>query len=200
MVCVVLAGALALLAVDVLRVPGAIAADDSRYAGAPLRQRGLWDSVSFLPWRPAERVLEVGDDLAYRKVIWSVRRVPTAAEIQGPNQPVLEALRGKAVIEVAEQARSENDVRRKAQLLNLNGVFVFQRITTYTAFDKDRLLREAIGSFRNAVRLDPDNADARANLEMAVRAAKGSGLAGEDPDAGGAHGRHSGVGRSGSGY
>ena len=35
LVCVVLAGALALLAVDVLRVPGRIAADDARYAGRP---------------------------------------------------------------------------------------------------------------------------------------------------------------------
>jgi hypothetical protein len=200
LVCVVLAGALAVLAVDVLRVPSRITADDARFAGAPLRQRELWSSVGFLPWRPAERVLGVGDDLAYRKVIWSVRRVPSAAQIQGPNQPFLEALRGKAVVDVAERVQKERDPQRQAQLLNMKGLFVFQRITTYTAFDKERLLREAIGSFRSAVRLDPTNADARANLEMAVRAAKGSGLAGEDPDAGASRGRHSGIGRSGSGY
>jgi hypothetical protein len=199
-VCVVLAGVLVLLAVDVLRVPGRIAAEDSHYAGAPLRQRDLWDNVSFLPWRPAERILDVGDDLAYRKVIWAVRRVPTAAQIQGPNQPVLEARRGQAVIAVAERVPQEKDLRRQAQLLNLNGVFIFQRIATYTAFDHDRLLREAIGNFRSAVRIDPSNADARANLELAVRAAKGTGIPGEDPDAGASHGKHSGIGRSGSGY
>lgn len=199
-VAVVLAAALAALAVDVLRLPGAIAADDARYAGAPMRQRDLWDSASFLPWRPAERILDVGDDLAYRKVIWSVRLVPSAAQVQGPNQPQLEARRGKAVIEVAERANREKERRRQAQLLNINGVFIFQRITTYTAFDHDRLLREAIGNFRSAVRLDPSNADARANLEMAVRAARGTGLPGEDPDAGASRGRLSGLGRSGSGY
>jgi len=198
--CVVLAGALALLAVDALRVPGRIAADDTRYAGAPLRQRDLWSSVSFLPWRPAERILDVGDDLAYRKVIWAVRRVPSAAQIQGPNQPVLEARRGQAVIEVSERANKEHERRRRAQLLNLNGVFIFQRINGYTAFDHDRLLREAIGNFRSAVRVDPSNPDARANLELAVRAAKGTGLPGEDPDAGASRGQKAGQGRSGSGY
>ena len=199
-VCAVLAVALVVLAVDVLRVPGRISADDARYVGAPLRQHRLWNAVDFLPWRPAERVLDIGDDLAYREVIWSVRRAPSASQIQGPNQPFLEALRGKTVAQVAERANAEHDRLRRAQLLNLNGVFIFQRITTYTAFEKNRLLREAIGNFRDAVRLDPANADARANLELALRAAKGTGLAGEDPDAGASRGRKSGVGRSGSGY
>jgi hypothetical protein len=199
-VCVVLAAALILLAVDVLRVPGAIAADDTRYEGAPVRQTKLWDSAGFLPWQPAERLLGVGDDLAYRKVLWAARRVPSPAQIQGPNQPVLEARRGQAVIAVAEQANRQADAKRRSQLLNLNGVFIFQRIATYTEFDHDRLLREAIGNFRSAVRLDPDNADARANLEMAVRAAKGSGLPGEDPDAGASTGKKAGQGRPGSGY
>ena len=199
-VCVVLAAALILLAIDVLRVPGAIAAGDTRYEGAPARQAKLWDSVGFLPGRPAQRLLGIGDDLAYRKVIWAARRVPSPAQIQGPNQPVLEARRGQAIIAVAEQANQQSDAKRRAQLLNLNGVFIFQRVATYTGFDHDRLLREAIGDFRSAVRLDPDNADARANLEMAVRAAKGTGIPGEDPDAGAATGKKAGQGRSGSGY
>jgi hypothetical protein len=133
-------------------------------------------------------------------VIWAVRRVPSPSQIQGPNQPVLEARRGQAVIAVAERAQKEHDRRRRAQLLNLNGVFIFQRINGYTAFDHDRLLREAIGNFRSAVRVDPTNADARANLELAVRAAKGTGLPGEDPDAGASTGQRAGQGRSGSGY
>jgi hypothetical protein len=199
-VSVVVAVALTALAVDVLRVPSAIAADDARYAGAPLRQNGLWDKVSFLPGQPAERILDVGDDLAYRKVLWAVRRVPSTAQVQGPNQPQLEARRGQAVIAVSDRAQKETERRRRAQLLNINGVFIFQRINTYTQFDHDRLLREAIGNFRSAVRLDPSNADARANLELAVRAAKGTGLPGEDPDTGASKGQKAGQGRSGSGY
>lgn len=198
---VVVAAALVLLAVDVLRTPGRIAVDDAGYAGAPLRQEALWGAVDFLPWRPVERLLGIGDDLAYRKTIWLFRRVqPGKVNFSGPDQPLLEALRGKAVLEVADRARQDDDPRRRAQLLNLNGVFTFSRYSQFSAFDKDRLLREAIGAFRNAVRLDPGNADARANLELALRAAKGSGLPGEDPDAGGSRGQRSGVGRSGSGY
>lgn len=198
---VAVAAALAVLAVDVLRTPGRIAVDDAGYSGAPLRQDALWSAVDFLPLKPAERALGIGDDLRYRETIWLFRRVqPGKVTIEGPDQPLLEALRGKAVLEVADRARQENNPRRRAQLLNLNGVFTFSRYSQFSAFDKDRLLREAIGAFRNAVRLDPNNADARANLELALRAAKGSGLPGEDPDAGASRGQRSGVGRSGSGY
>lgn len=198
---VVVAFALTLLAIDVLRAPGRVAADDAGYYGAPLRQDEVWDAVDFLPLKPAERMLGIGDDLGYRKTFWLYRRVqPGKVNIAGPDQPLLEALRGKAVLEVADRARRDNEPRRRAQLLNLNGVFTFSRYSQFSAFEKDRLLREAIGAFRNAVRLDPDNADARANLELALRAAKGSGLSGENPDAGGSRGQRSGVGRSGSGY
>lgn len=195
---VVLAVALTLLAVDVLRTPGQIAAEDVRFHGAPLRQTTPWDAVDFLPGRPAERILGIEDDLRYRRTIWLIRRVNV--RIAGPNQPLLEALLGKAVLQVAEQSRREHEPRRRAQLLNVHGLFTLVRYVQSTAFDKTRLLREAIGAFRNAVRLHPRNADARANLELALRVAKGSGLAGEDPDAGASRGKRSGTGRSGSGY
>lgn len=198
---IVVAGALTLLAVDVLRTPGRIAADDAGFHGAPLRQDELYGNVDFLPWSPAERALGIGDDLAYRKTIWLFRRVqPGKVQITGPNQPLLEALRGKAVLEVADRARQDNDPKRRAQLLNLNGVFTFSRYSQFSAFDRERLLREAVGSFRNAVRLDPANADARANLELALRAAKAARLPGDAPDAGGSRGEGTGIGRSGSGY
>ena len=197
----VAAGALAVLAVDVLRAPGRIAEDDAGFYGAPLRQEALYEAVDFLPGSPAERVLGIRDDIAFRKTIWLFRRIqPGKVDIAGPNQPLLEALRGKAVLEVADLARREHDPRRKAQLLNLTGVFTFARYSTFSSFDRGRLLREALGSFRNAVRLDPANADARANLELVLRAAQGLGLSGEDPDSGGAQGQGSGIGSSGSGY
>jgi hypothetical protein len=189
---------LTLLAIDVLRTPGHIARDDAAFYGAPLRQTAPWGAVDSLPWRPAEHVLGIGDDLRYRKTISLFER--SHVQLAGPNQPLLEALRGKAVLEVADQARFQSDPQRRAQLLNMNGVSTFSRYSTFTSFDKDRLLREAIGDFRNAVRLDPTNADARANLELALRAAKGSGIPGEDPDAGASQGKRSGVGRRGSGY
>jgi len=195
-----LAVGLAVLAVDVLRVPSGIAADDAGYYGAPRRQADPWSGVGFLPGRAAERVLGVEDDLGFRRAVWAIRRAPRPAEIQGPEQPLLEARAGQAVIQVSEQSRREPDPRRRAVLLNFNGVQLFGRYVGATAFDRNRYLREAIGNFRTAVRLDPSFIDARANLEQALRAAKGSGLAGEDPDAGAARGERAGTGRSGTGY
>ena len=195
---VAVAALLALLAVDVLLAPGRIAREDASFYGAPNRQTAPWDSIDLLPWKPAEHVLGLGDDLRYRQTISLFER--SHVVLAGPNQPLLEALRGKAVLEVADQARFQSDPRRKAQLLNINGASTFSRYSAFSAFDKERLLREALGDFRNAVRLDPTNADARANLELALRAAKGSGIPGEDPDAGASRGNRSGVGRRGSGY
>ena len=194
---VLLAAGLALLAVDVLRVSGAIAADDAGYFGAPRRQVDPWSSVGLGPTRA---LLGIEDDLGFRKAVWAIRRAPRPAEIQGPDQPVLEARAGQAVIVVSEQSRRESDPKRRAVLLNFNGVQLFGHYVGASAFDRVRFLREAIGNFRNAVRLDPTFLDARANLESALRAAKGSGLAGEDPDAGAARGERSGTGRSGTGY
>lgn len=199
-VAVLLAAGLALLAVDVLRVPGAIAADDARFYGAPRRQADPWSGLGFLPGRPAERVLGIEDDLGFRQAVWAIRRAPRPAEISGPDQPVLEARAGQAVIRVSEQSRREPDPKRRAVLLNFNGVQLFGRYVSATAFDRERYLREAIGNFRNAVRLDPTLLDARVNLELALRAAKGSGLVGEDPDAGASRGERAGTGRSGTGY
>ncbi|MEX2210671.1 MAG: hypothetical protein WD689_02770 [Gaiellaceae bacterium] len=197
----VAAVALGVLAVDVLRAPGQISAEDARFHGAPTRLTSPWGAVDFLPGRPAERLLDVGDDLDFRRATWLFRRVqPGKVQIAGDEQPLLEALRGKAIVEIAERSRRESDPRRRAQLLNLNGVFAMSRYLVFSAFDKERYLKEAIGSFRNAVRLDPEHADARANLELALRAAKGSGIAGEDPDAGASRGQLSGTGRSGGGY
>jgi hypothetical protein len=198
---VLAAAALAVLAVDVLRAPGRIAADDARFYGAPTLQERGWSAVDFLPGKPAEHVLGLGDDIAYRKTIWLFRRIqPGKVQIAGPDQPLLEALRGRSIVALAERSRKDKDPRRRAQLLNLHGFLAFTRYNVFSAFDKERYLKEAIGAFRTAVRLDPTHLDARANLELALRAAKGSGLAGEDPDAGASRGRHAGIGRSGSGY
>ena len=195
-VAVALAVVAVALAVEVLRVPGEVAADDARYYGAPRRQADPWSGIDLF----SRGILGIEDDLGFRRAIWAIRRAPRPAEIQGPDQPVLEARAGQAVIQVAEQSRRERDPKRRAVLLNFNGVQLFGRWLQATAFDKNRYLREAIGSFRNAVRLDPTNLDARVNLEEALRAAKGSGLAGEDPDAGASRGERAGTGRSGSGY
>jgi hypothetical protein len=192
-----LAIALALLAVDVLRLPGEVGSDDTRFEGAPLRQRSPWEDVGFLPERLSTRLLEVEDDLAYRRTIWLYARTdPQKVQITTPEQ---EALRGRVVIELANMSREEPDRRRRAQLLNLHGALTMGRYTSDPR-ERDANLKDAIESFRTAIRLDPDHADAKMNLEFALRAAEPGQLAGVNPERGAARGRRAGSGRAGGGY
>lgn len=62
------------------------------------------------------------------------------------------------------------------------------------------LIRGAIGSFRNAVEIDPSNSDAKLNLEQALRIAKAASLGGPAPSGGRNTGERAGLGQPGSGY
>ena len=95
--------ALALLAVDVLRVPRDIAADDVRFQAAPRIRRDLWGDLGFLPGTPGVRLLGAGDDVASRKAIALFALIdPARVQIRTPEQ---EALRGRAQLEVTLRAR-----------------------------------------------------------------------------------------------
>jgi hypothetical protein len=188
---------LALLAVDVLRAPDEVAADDTRFQSAPLRQRSLWDDVGFLPWRASERLLELDDDLAYRRTVWLYARAdPLSFQTTQPEQ---EALRGRTVLELALRSREETEPRRRANLLNLHGALTMGRLSSDPR-EREANLKEAIDSFRTAVRLDPENEDAKVNLEFALRAVAASVAFGENPERGAARGRQAGTGRPGGGY
>ena len=50
---------LVLLALDVLRVPRELAADDVRFQAAPRVPRALWNDLGFLPGSPGVRLLGV---------------------------------------------------------------------------------------------------------------------------------------------
>lgn len=196
-VCVVLAVALSVLAVDVLRAPRQVTADDTAFAGAPLRLRNGWDDVSFLPGGITGDLLGLDDDLAYRRVIALYALTdPRRVQITTPEQ---EALRGAAVRELASERRKQSDAKRRAQLLNMHGALTMGRFSA-DARERDANLKESISSFQTALTLDPGHADAKYNLELALRAAEPGQLAGQNPDRGAARGRRSGTGRAGSGY
>jgi hypothetical protein len=195
--CVPLAVALVVLAVDVLLVPRAVSADDTRFEGAPLRQRDPWDDVGFLPGDVSARLLDIEDDLDYRRTIWLYSSTdPRRVEITSPEQ---EALRGQVVIELTLRSRDEPDPERRSQLLNLHGALTMGRFSSDPR-ERDANLVSAVDSFRTAIRLDPDNDDAKMNLEFALRAAAPGQLAGENPERGAARGERAGAGRAGGGY
>jgi hypothetical protein len=195
--CVPVAIALALLAVDVLLVPGDVGADDARFEGAPLRQRGAWEDVGFLPEEVGARLLEIEDDLDYRKTILLYARTdPRRVQITTPEQ---EALRGQVVVELTLRSRNEPDPKRRSQLLNLHGALTMGRYSSDPR-ERDANLISAVDSFRTAIRLDPENDDAKVNLEFALRAAAPGQLSGQNPERGAARGERAGAGRAGGGY
>jgi hypothetical protein len=185
------------LAVDVLRVPGELEGDDVRFEAAPRRQQGLWDDVGYLPGDLARRVVGLDDDLAYRRTVGLYLRVePGKVEVYGPE---LEALSGRVQFELTRRSAEDPDPRRRANLLNLLGA---QSLVRYTSdIIRDLItLREAIETFRNAVRLDPENADAKVNLELALRNAIAAELPGADPESGTSRGQKGAPGTTGGGY
>lgn len=196
-VAVPLAILLAVVAVDVLRLPGKLEAGDVRFTAAPRRQTAPWSGIDFLKGWPAKRMLDVGDDRAYRLALANFLRIePGKVEIYGP---VLENLRGKVQLELTRLSANDDNPVRRARLLNLLGAMSLDRYS-YDQAERDAILRKAIFTFRSAIDTDPENADAKTNLELALRDAKAVNLPGTDPSGGAAEGTISGQGTSGSGY
>jgi hypothetical protein len=188
--------ALILVAVDVLRVPGKLADGDVAFGAAPRRQVEPWRGIDFLRGWPAVRLLDVNDDLAYRRMMKRFLRVQPGAEIFGPD---LENLRGRIQVEVTTASATDDNPKRRAQYLNILAAYMLERVGSNPT-ENEVTLRRAIHTLRSAIEVDPEHADAKLNLELALRNAKAVNLPGTDPDAGGAEGTLSGQGRAGSGY
>lgn len=190
------AAVLVVLAVDVLRVPGRLETGDVRFEAAPARSGTPWSGLDFVRGWPAARLLDVEDDLVYRQTMKRFLRVEPGKQIFGPE---LENLRGRIQLELTAGSAEDANPKRRAQYLNLLGAYMLERVGSSPA-ENETILRRAVHTLRSAVETDPENADAKLNLELALRNAKAVNLPGTDPDAGGAEGILSGQGRSGTGY
>jgi hypothetical protein len=197
-VAVPLAIMLAVLAVDVLRTPGSLAADDLRFDAAPGRQAGLWGDLDFVPGDPAVLLLDLDADLDYRRTMALFFRARPGPE-GGYFGPEEENLVGRVQYELTRGSAEDPNPKRRSQLLNLLAAKSLERYSS-DAVESENILRRAVHMFRSAVETDPENADAKLNLELALRNAKAVNLPGTDPDAGSGGGTLSGSGRSGTGY
>jgi hypothetical protein len=196
-VAVPLALVLLVLAVDVLRVPGALEADDVRFEAAPKRAGGLWQDLDFVPGDPAERMLDVDEDLAYRRAMANFLRVePGVVEIFGPE---LENLKGQVQFELTSRSAADPNPVRRSQYLNFLAAMSLERFGGDQT-EADTILRRAIHTLRSAVETNPENTDAKLNLELALRNAKAVNLPGTDPSGDAASGTVSGQGTTGGGY
>ena len=186
---------LVLLALDVLRVPRELAADDVRFQAAPRVPRALWGDLGFLPGSPGVRLLGVRDDVASRETLGLYARL-NPSKMGDPEE---DALRGRVQLEVTLRARENARPEWRSRQLNLFGVLTMSRWST-SGHEQEQILSRALGAFQSAIEVDPSNVDAKRNLEILLRRPEAAQLPPNDPSQGGAQGRVSGQGRSGSGY
>lgn len=191
-----LAAALTVFAVDVVRWSDSLEAQDVRFLGAPTQAR-FTAPPSRLPFDATEKALGASDDLAFRRQLQGFARVRPGAEFNAP----LLALRTETQLGLGHLARGDPAASRRSRAANMIGVIALnESLAPRDADALTSLITGAIGSFRNAVEIDPANSDAKTNLELALRIAKAASLGGEAPTGGRNTGESAGLGQPGSGY
>lgn len=195
---------LALTAVDVSRWRTSIAADDVRFAaGAPTHG---WSPETLSPFGAGERLLGVGDDVAFRRML---RQLRTSKLLDGTvSDPKLALHRTELNERLEEIVVRDPDPVLRSRASSLLGVVSIAAWNSAPAVgsqqDRSELLLSAVANFEQAIALDPENDDAKYNLQLMLQ--RGEGLlpteaaAGKNPSPGGKGSRGAGAGAPGSGY
>jgi hypothetical protein len=189
----------ALFATDVLRWQHRMDWGDTRFE-AGSTESDLWSLPQPFLLSTSKSVLALGDDRSYRMAVREfVLGRPREEHFSDAGQI---SQRGRAQEQLATLVESGQDAKRRAAAANLIGVLGFAN----AAIDPQQAssyLAGAIASFRQAIELDPSNADAKYNLELAlVRLPGAKRSTGQNPSSNTQSGTGSGAGagRSGSGY
>jgi hypothetical protein len=189
-----------LLAVDVSRWNDALREDDVRYRAVP-RASSLWQPETVLPRNAARGLLAIGDDVEFREAVRAVRLSRLEEGLTSDPEVVLQ--RGEAQARLQAIAGGHGDPLRRSRAMNLLAVLSFATALSETR-DQAAHLQDAATGFQAAIALDPDNDEAKANLELvlqrgrALQPTEGSG--GPNPSPGGSGAKGAGAGDPGSGY
>lgn len=157
---------LILLAADVRGAADGVEAGDAAYALDPARPT-TWTAHGVLPGSLGERLLGVGAQLRFREAAGLYEAARGAAAGFDNGYTATQA-RGEAQAALAEIERFDPDPRRAAAAANLLGILAFTDARDTTSGATAPVSR-AIAEFRNAVRLDGANEDAKHNLELVLR-------------------------------
>jgi hypothetical protein len=149
-----------------------------------------------------ESLLGLHDDLAFRRALALYRAVnPNPNEqSQFENDPELPAKRIRAQQTLTAVSKNDPDPRIRSRATNMLGILARTGPTPVDPNQQRAQILTAIGLFRNAIKLDPDNGDAKLNLELVLQDPQTelfvTGGAGANPDAG----TQGGTGSAGQGY
>ena len=199
-VCLALATFFVLLAVDIGRWSDAMAADDVRYRAEPERS-DLWQPDTVLPSGVAARVLGTRDDVDFREAVRALRL--GRLDLGITSDPELALRRGEARARLQQIGAEDSDRVRRSRAMNLIGVIGFASSLS-EARDQAAFIADAVAAFQTAIELDPNNREAKANLELALQRGRTiqpteSG-GGPNPSPGGSGAKGAGAGDPGSGY
>ena len=188
---------LLLLAFDMWRVERAIVRDDVRFAAAPSRDPE-WKTNGILPGELGTRVLAVDDDVEYRRAL---RLYWLSRPGQRGYYPEAPRFRGEAQQALTGVSQGDPSAPQRSRATNLLGVLTVGGETAADRVEQLRIVRTAFAYFKNAVKLDEDNDDAKLNLELILNSYGGlEELVGEEPSGTRNTGTGAGAGRAGRGY
>ena len=157
--CFAAAALVALFADDIRRWPETIRKGDVQMRVAP--QKGdPWKSPDRLPFGLARRVVSVDDDLVFRRALrfYLLSRPRFRARFSVTFIPPIDGARRRmrAIMD------SDAERRDRSAAANFLGVMVLD----VRGFSDVSYLRQGIRFFRDAVRLDPTDEEAKFNLEL----------------------------------
>lgn len=163
--CLALTALLVLLAADVLRWRDALRADDVRYQAAP-SAGDLWNPEAFVPLAAAQNSLGVDDDLAFRRAVRALR-LGRLEDVRTSDTKVL-LQRAEAQARLEAIAAGGGDPARLSRAMTLLGV-LFLATPVASSEEQAAALKAAVTNLQKAIALNPENSDAKFNLEFALR-------------------------------
>ena len=200
--CLVVALALGLLALDVARGRDALAHGDVQYRISPERI-GLWRVAAIVPSDPATSLLGTEDDVEIRRAVRSVRLARLDDPTVSVSDPEIALLRNDAQARLDALVAGDADAKTKSRAAGLLGVIGLSRLGSETQ-DRIALLSATVANLQLAIALDPSNHEAKYNLELALQRSRGvqltEGAGGQNPSPGGSGSSGAGAGDPGSGY
>ena len=176
------------------------ASSDVRYRVAPA-DPDLWSSSTRVPFPAAADLLGIDDDLAFRRALRAL--ADARLDDQVISDPELAVNRSEAQARLEAVVTGDGDHVTRSRAAGLIGVLGLARFVAETE-GRGPLLSATLASLQLAIGIDPENGEAKYNLESALQRGRGlevtEGQAGTDPAPGGSGAKGAGASEPGSGY